>query len=522
MPSYSPLPPSISVRSCDWCHRNINHEEMETFSGTTEGVRFCSEPCFAQSRRATFKRAKTCDWCRHVRHAVSYVDFQDGASQLQFCSDKCLNQYKMQIFIKETQAHLEMNPHLMDKGEGSGGSLITPELWLKNCRSRSASPEQQQDGNRSRSVSPPRVTEQGSKGFPRRSELDGDANLPRSVINRPTITVAPVSKLLQPPMTTLSSSSSSQGCQATTTTTTAELMANRPSMKTMRKRRTLRNGPPVRDNQSQLPNYHQEETSKQGPSYHQISPGNQMHHDQGSSRSNGQQQMNHMNQFDPRFLSPPPNLFPIRHNLIPSSPQMFRSPVSENNSLPPLPNLRPSPMPREAHPQAQYFNPGQYMMGASQIPPVTILVPCPIILPIPVPIPIPINIPEFLLKLLAATSANPGSSSVATKRESGAPEENAGTRAGQDNDLNNNKTPSSNVGVNYSMDSNMSSERNSQKDVEHQHESDSDGSENAESCEVVPKIKITRLQSKRILTSRELDSTRPLRKRKRIVVDAYT
>ena len=32
---------------------------------------------------------------------------QDGEQQLQFCSDKCLSQYKMNIFCKETQEHLQ-------------------------------------------------------------------------------------------------------------------------------------------------------------------------------------------------------------------------------------------------------------------------------------------------------------------------------------------------------------------------------------------------------------------------------
>lgn len=37
---------------------------------------FCSENCFAASRRAIFKQAKTCDWCRHIRNPISYVDLQ--------------------------------------------------------------------------------------------------------------------------------------------------------------------------------------------------------------------------------------------------------------------------------------------------------------------------------------------------------------------------------------------------------------------------------------------------------------
>lgn len=50
------------------------------------------------------------------------MDFNDGATQLQFCSDKCLNQYKMQIFCRETQAHLDLNPHLREKVEVVGAS----------------------------------------------------------------------------------------------------------------------------------------------------------------------------------------------------------------------------------------------------------------------------------------------------------------------------------------------------------------------------------------------------------------
>lgn len=99
---------------------------------------FCSELCFTQCRRASFKKNKICDWCKHVRHTVNYVDFQDGEQQLQFCSDKCLNQYKMNIFCKETQAHLQMHTHLKEaacKMKASGSvNLITPELWLRDCK----------------------------------------------------------------------------------------------------------------------------------------------------------------------------------------------------------------------------------------------------------------------------------------------------------------------------------------------------------------------------------------------------
>lgn len=172
------------------------------FSATPEGLKYCSESCFTQSRRASYKRAKTCDWCKHIRHAVSYVDFQDGASQLQFCSDKCLNQYKMQIFCKETQAHLDLNPHLKDKGNISHDNLITPDLWMRNCRSRSMTPDQRSNDSRA-TESPIANTAAANQQFP-------------------TLKIAPVSKLLscdQPD----SMKSTSQRQQREETTSMSEL-----------------------------------------------------------------------------------------------------------------------------------------------------------------------------------------------------------------------------------------------------------------------------------------------------------
>ncbi|KAK5649813.1 hypothetical protein RI129_000842 [Pyrocoelia pectoralis] len=119
-----------TLEECEWCGKHVD----DTKSLMSSKATFCSELCFSQSRRANFKKNRMCDWCKHLRHTVSYVDFQDGASQLQFCSDKCLNQYKMHIFCRETRAHLELHPHIADNSD-LGGSLITPELWLKNCKS---------------------------------------------------------------------------------------------------------------------------------------------------------------------------------------------------------------------------------------------------------------------------------------------------------------------------------------------------------------------------------------------------
>ncbi|CAH0553738.1 unnamed protein product [Brassicogethes aeneus] len=114
---------------CVWCGKSVK----ESLGLKSTIASFCSEMCFSQSRRANFKKTKTCDWCRNVKNTICYVDFQDGA-QLQFCSEKCLNQYKMHIFCRETSAHLEQHPHLYED-DATSGMLITPDLWMKNCKS---------------------------------------------------------------------------------------------------------------------------------------------------------------------------------------------------------------------------------------------------------------------------------------------------------------------------------------------------------------------------------------------------
>ncbi|XP_070189354.1 sine oculis-binding protein homolog [Littorina saxatilis] len=90
---------------CAWCQKT--GLKLFTLKTATGSKVFCSEVCFTQCRRASFKKNKVCDWCKHVRHTVNFVDFQDGETQLQFCSEKCLGQYKMNIFCTETQEHLK-------------------------------------------------------------------------------------------------------------------------------------------------------------------------------------------------------------------------------------------------------------------------------------------------------------------------------------------------------------------------------------------------------------------------------
>lgn len=143
---------SDALLRCAWCKKPGNKQFcLETPTGSKV---FCSEVCFTQCRRASFKKSKICDWCKHVRHTVNYVEFQDGETQLQFCSEKCLNQYKMSIFCKETQEHLkkmaEKGDEVSDDKDNEKEILITPDLWLSGESSRRAAEARESARERAR------------------------------------------------------------------------------------------------------------------------------------------------------------------------------------------------------------------------------------------------------------------------------------------------------------------------------------------------------------------------------------
>ena len=49
------------------------------------------------------------------------------------CSESCLNAYKMNIFCKETEAHIQMMPQLQKLvSRSSKDPLITPDMWLRD------------------------------------------------------------------------------------------------------------------------------------------------------------------------------------------------------------------------------------------------------------------------------------------------------------------------------------------------------------------------------------------------------
>ncbi|XP_058128401.1 sine oculis-binding protein homolog A [Anopheles ziemanni] len=425
-------------QTCQWC-RKVIPSHQPGILGTTEGMIFCTEACFSQSRRASFKRAKTCDWCRHVRHAVSYVDFQDGASQLQFCSDKCLNQYKMQIFCNETQAHLELNPHLKEKSS-SAGSLITPELWMKNCKSCSMSPV----SDRSESVSP--VPSVAIRSSPEPSP--GIMLQSPTPAKKPLISVAPPSKLL------------SKSLQSA---------LNRPSSKSARKRRSTIHRPSAGQQSGSVSS--KRSLSSQHQADYTLTSGSGTNNLGGGSSSGSNLNNNNVtipnnnlsvsssaaiqskpctvtssNVQDLRMLQkkhispggfdgrdanvigslvpppPPPPPLNIPPQFLPPPLNLLRPPFFHmnpahlrfNSGLANAPNLvQPQPQPPPPQASAQMGPPPSplpgvplghtnrppplpNLLGMGSPPPVTILVPYPIIVPLPLPIPVPIPVIDFL------------------------------------------------------------------------------------------------------------------------------
>ncbi|CAG4929738.1 unnamed protein product [Colias eurytheme] len=463
---------------CSWCNKNITSE-----SGALQqaGATFCSELCFSQSRRANFKRAKTCDWCRHVRHTVAYVDFQDGATQLQFCSDKCLNQYKMHIFCRETQAHLDLNPHLVSSSSTS--NLITPDLWLKNCKSRSVSPVSERSG------SPNAENKQTSD----KTEPTIRTDHRKSPV--PLITVAPTAKLMNPKIP------EEKTFTQKSPETKKELRHN--NKMNLRKRRSSKCTSTVTSQSLRQ----QHATTPKAQDLRMCSPSMD-----GSSPSSSVTIGN-------SAIHSPPNVNPQ----IPPFPNaMFGMPPPvflDNNAahmndyrhpgmFPPRFGFMP-PRPMMPPERPRLMPPINFAQAIGQPPPVTVLVPYPVVLPIPLPIPIPIPLSSFL----QAHRINKVKTEV----------NNDDAEGPLDFTMNSDKNDAKKVVAENNTDNEETSSQNINKESEDRLDGEKDNGEVAETNpeHTLPKFKITRLGNKmaKIVTkAREpSESSRPLRKRRRLV-----
>lgn len=281
-------------------------------------------------------------------------------------------------------------------------SLITPDLWLKNCRSRSQSPISEL----SRTPSPHKL----HPTYPKLTTPLSISQTNENLIKKPIITVAPVSKLLN------------------------KNLASKQSLRSV-KRRRLR---ACRPNTSM--------------SIHNIA----------SAETNNNNHKNLNIQEMPRLRQ--------------------KIPQETNESHPvriaPPPHVHPQPNFRPSHP---LFRPP---------PPVTVLVPYPIILPIVIPIPIilpilkPIDLKKDETKIMCSNDAAATSTSKCKTEsiENKLHEESVDTEKLEDDEHFCTK-----------------GELNKDENAEHK----------------LPKFKITRLSSKRIMTREcEKEKNRPLRKRK--------
>ncbi|XP_075166136.1 sine oculis-binding protein [Haematobia irritans] len=598
------LDEKLDFQNCCWCRRPVPENAPE-FLTTSDGPRYCSESCFTQSRRASFKKAKTCDWCKHIRHAVSYVDFHDGASQLQFCSDKCLNQYKMQIFCKETQAHLDMNPHLKEQGldaANNGANLITPDLWLKNCRSRSASPEstvstspgpncattnvsERSSARSNTPMSPPKL----ASATPVSNNSLHSANVPPY---KPIISVAPVSKLMSKSPGIIASRQSpkhNRKKRPIKATCTAEIPSNRSEVKTNcsatgqvggKAKPTLIGGP---HNETNRPNMNQTGT----PSLTQfaascvqdlhmnVPPLSPMLENPASHPSTPHNLPNTTNTGRPTFFATPPNIAgpPPPPPGQPSAGFVPRPPFMHNH--PALPrffgNFSSFPQP----PNAAMIPPDLMGLNAS-LPPVTVMVPYPVIIPLPIPIPVPLPVVDFYKAHLnpeerkkfeesrnikkenetqpngtnseepldftktkermvnVAAVSNEATHHVEdveeveefTTKEEETETSRTTTSASPVNEAPSTPTTTSHACIintdeaaatTHMVTDENNDENSNNRRLTTTNCNNANDEANEDNHERLPKLKITRLQTKRLIQTKESECSRPLRKRKRII-----
>lgn len=384
----------------------------------------------------------------------------------------------MHIFCRETQAHLDLNPHLVNASSTS--NLITPELWLKNCKSRSTSPTSEKSGSpnpENMSTKPPEKTETQKQ---RKSPV-------------PLITIAPTAKLMKPKVS-----------EEKTVQKSPEAKKDvRNNKMNLRKRRTSKCSATVT---SQTVRQHASTPKAQdlrmcSPSIDGSSPSSTAGNSAIHSPPHPVNPHPLPPQFpNPMFGMPPPgfveNGHEIRHpNLFPPRHFMPRPGIPMHQDRPRLP------------PPINYPHP----MG--QAPPVTVLVPYPVIIPIPLPIPIPIPLSSFI----QAHCLN----KVKTEVKG---EDNEGPLDFTMNGDKNKDKEENEVRENIEVPEKSSvCEQNNEVNerLEDDERIESEVGETVNPEQTLPKFKITRLGNKmaKIVTKpREpSESTRPLRKRRRLV-----
>lgn len=432
----------------------------------------------------------------------------------------------MHIFCRETQAHLDLNPHLVNVSSSSSTSLITPDLWMKNCKSRSASPSSD------RSQSPVAAGNSNLPQSPKNvavSVLSPTVSTPPSTCSTkpaamPVISVTPSSKLMKSKPICLE--------ERTMTQSASESRREHRIMKAnAKKRRSSRCTSTVT---SQSLQKQQSITVNTKPQDLRVSSPSLSHEGSPGSAS---------------LLSAPQNIIP--------SPPCIMNPrlpnVHANNFTNPLLGMQPPPFfgnnqtpfqdPRLLRPS--FFHPQNFLprpplfpqdqirppippllqqLGIGPPPTVTVLVPYPIVLPIPLPIPIPIPILDIMKALDNKKVPTDQTSVHKSEPDESSSEEPLdctmnGKKPRRENDIEENDTEfDKNT---FKTKESSPSELNLTKTKDYSGTLECIDSSNPE--QTLPRFKITRLGAAKLSkvtvpkTRDFLESARPLRKRSRLV-----
>lgn len=316
----------------------------------------------------------------------------------------------MNIFCKETQAHLQLHPHLKDTAGASvkttsgasgtpassvGSTLITPELWMRDCRSESPDSDKSRSPERIPSPIIEITTSNTSKITPSSSPGVEDDLKPTNLVISPKPIVSPAALGQRPSKRDnihkprrIVRNKRTQKVVAPIVTPQVEVSTNSSSPRSTNSGSPPRTLPPPLI--PQMPPYSLPNSL--------LPPDHPLHR--------------------PPFLNP--GFFPPPHILaelaarfpLPPRPQI-RKPHPNNNLPPLLPlnqNVRfPPPMGFAAPPPPQPPPP----VPQSLLPPPTLMVPYPVLVPIPIPIPIIIPIPpNFKLKEQQKNDENSNTNSL--------------------------------------------------------------------------------------------------------------
>lgn len=386
----------------------------------------------------------------------------------------------MNIFCRETQAHLDLNPHLVNASSSS--NLITPELWLKNCKSRSTSPTSE----KSDSSVPDKQKDKSEVSKKQKSPL-------------PLITIAPTAKLMKNPEESIQKS--------------PEAKKEIRTKMNLRKRRTSKCHTVTSQSAKRTSTPKAQDLRLCSPSESSLSSAtveNTLHSPPHPainlpSIETARRSPNSLNHPLPPFPNPmfgmPPPGYPSPHDL--RHPGIF----------PPRFNFMPRGIPIH-HERPRPPLPMNFPQTFGQAPPVTVLVPYPVILPVPLPIPVPLPLSAFLqthqLNKVKTENKDEDTEGPLDFTMNNKKDEEIASSSDL-NPVTNNSDEVRQVCEDNEINERLSEDNTIENDV----------SDTANPEQTLPKFKITRLGNKMakiVAKTREpSESSRPLRKRRRLV-----